>query len=548
MISKKSLSIALSMSFVAALLFAAGCKDTPKTDTTTTGSTESQEKGPKCADHNGDKDKCEKAKQGGKECKYDDATKKCSLPGGGGGGGGDTDCEKLDEKTCLKSDQCHYAAGKCSDATKTGCSAIQEETACDDKGSCEWAGGVCKDKVASSDVFTWTKAPLPADADPADVTQLVVSGDNNHLYAYNNKAGKTKGLYHSDDKGQTWTRVGPGGNGIVSGRPFTGKTVLNRDLDTTSLALTMKATQGGVVLYSGKLMIIMVGKDAKWGFNAHKSYDGKSNSGRYNIITSLKDENIKFVDVVNTHAGESVVFGQISPNTVFIADANGTVSATSAPKHFATKLIAGTPLAQTWIRAGNTHDGHLLLASANGVWEFPKANTDPATAAEFGKTDSDTPKLFPEADAAGVNWKTTNVDIRVIGSFDDDGTHHYFAGLADGLAHHKGAQVAPAHAALSFAGDEISHVNQDNGVIRLITSHGVKGVSVEGVPHTASDFKAGDLANNKHEMNADKTAISEVKAADNDDLVLLGDAKKSVVWVKTRGIWIREKSSGQPRP
>lgn len=513
--------------------------------------------GVSCAQFNNDQEGCKKAKEKGKQCVFDEDAKTCSLPPSDDD---QTECSKKKPDECKDSDQCTFdvADATCKDAEagiKGTCASLQRDAACTAKNGCEWDGDTCIEKQNPTDIFTWTKASLPAGAVNAEISQVVVSGDEAHLYAFSNKADGTAGLYHSSDDGATWLRVGKAADGVLKAMPSLGS-VLNPDeasLDTKANEPVIKATQTGVVVHSGKKLFILEGGDVKWGIDTATHYQAILNPR--NSTKDIKNQNIVFVDIITTQAGQTVVFGQESANTVFFKDAAGAVSKGSEPKRFKTLTTAGAGLDQVWLRAGNTHNNaHILLASAQGIWQFPVHHTNLINAGTYGKVGQDERVLFPEADAHGVNWKDNNVSFNVIGSFDNGGTHHYFAGLTHnagaitgGFAHFNGVQAAGQHAFLNFNDSTVFGVSR-NGPMRLITSAGLKGINNDGSANPARDYSFATLAANKAEMMGDASAVNEPEATDDARARLFGNTNKTIWWLLDKGIFVRIKSQGQSRP
>lgn len=99
---------------------------------------------------------------------------------------------------------------------------------------------------------------------------------------------------------------------------------------------------------------------------------------------------------------------------------------------------------QLWMRAGNTHNGDLLLASVvgavaglgTGIWHVPKANLPPANLAtpmpaDLGKVLQDTAVLFPVmAGTKGVVVLGNAQNYKLYGLYGDDGLTWYWIGKA----------------------------------------------------------------------------------------------------------------------
>lgn len=507
-----------------------------------------------CAQFNNDREGCKNAKEKGKQCVFNEGAKTCSLPLD------DIDedeCGKKSPDECKDSNQCTFDAdhNACTDA-EAGilgtCAAFQRDSACT-QNNCEWDGDACIKKQSPIDIFTWKKTSLPAGAVPAEITHVVVSTDEAHIYALSNKTDGSKGLYYSSDDGATWLRVGAEGNGILEGMPFEGNwsNPSKAILDTKVAEPVIKATQNGIVVHSGKKLFILERGTIKWGIDTDIHYEGRLRL--HNNTANIKNENISFVDVIDTHAGQTIVFGQESANTVFFKDATKATSKDSAPKLFKTRSTGDADLDQVWTRAGNTHNNaHMLLASAHGIWQFPLDHTNPKNAS-YGKVGQDERVLFPEADAHDINWKNNNVSYNVIGSFDNGGTHHYFAALTHngaitgGFAHFNGVQAAGQHALLNLNDSTVFGISR-NGAMRLITSNGLKGINEDGSLNPAQDYSFAPLTVDKSEMMEDESAVADPEATDDNRARLFGNTNKTIWWLLDKGIFIRTKSEGKPRP
>lgn len=405
-----------------------------------------------------------------------------------------------------------------------------------------------------STVYKWKKLALPGASDIQELGDFAVSGDNKHIYAYFSAFGNV-GLYYSGDNGNNWTKLA-----ILSGQPFRATQGASgepakAELDTGFGIDELKPTDNGAVVSQDKKIVILVGKEVNWALDAEKHYaTAPENADR---VKNLEDKNITFIDVVTTASGETVVFGQGQNDKVFFHSTVANFE--DAPQLFATKKTDGNALLVTWIVAGNTHDGNLLLGSEDGVWEFPQAHTnlDP-TNSNIGRAADNSARIFPEGkeawDKDGIN---KNVNIRVVGSFNDGGDQHYFAGMNQGslseqaakfgLAHHKGPQ-SNNHASLDFSEHRIFGLVNYVGKWLLRTDKGLKGVNVDGTPNQANDYKFDPLANDKNEMMEDGSAVV-LGSSDNENLgAIFGDDDKTWYLVFNEGLFRRTKESGTPRP
>lgn len=218
---------------------------------------------------------------------------------------------------------------------------------------------------------------------------------------------------------------------------------------------------------------------------------------------------------------------------------------------------------QHWIVAGTTYSGDLLLgsdtgkATGSGVWRIPAANLD-AASGNVGRVTQDAAVLFPENAGPNVHWvadgANENRKIGVAGSFDNNGTDHYFAGLTrnivapliKGLAHFNGPQGSQ-HADRSFVGISVFGLSSFNGIVRLNTDQGLLGVTKDGLAQPANNFSFQSLAQDKREMMEDGSAVSLTDADDKSLGNIFGDDDLSYYAVYGKGIFSRTKKQGKPR-
>lgn len=460
------------------------------------------------------------------------------------------ECVGKTTSACRRSDRCVFdnSTKICEPADPSirgTCAVLQLERTCLTK-NCHWDGEFCKEKVApkaaSSEIFIWTPVPPPAGLENAVVSQFALSNNEKHIYAYFVSPIR-QGLFYSATQGQTWTELG-----ILRGRPSKaargfGMLASPNEVswDTHSApSAQLLSTEEGVVLVDGTKIFILQGTQTVWALDTTKHYKRKIMN--YNHIAHLvKNEEIVFAKIVNTHDGETLVFGQKSPNTVFFKDAAGTVSRTSSPRHFLTRLPDQTPLDQYWIMAGNTFTGNLLLASTEGVWEFPKAHT--ALGPKRGLSSDDEGVLRPAISPAAEKWNSNNMAITTIGSFNDKGINHYFAGLdtvggkKGGLAHFKGVQALSDQAKLSFANTAVLGISTYDG-LRLVTSQGYKGIRPNGSADPRQDLNFAELANNEFEIMHDQSTLP-LKLYKNAPKIA-GNRTRLYIWFD-EGIFTREK-------
>lgn len=501
----------------------------------------------RCSIYDGKKALCNDATniKLGLRCEFDEATEKCVEKS-------QKACADLDAAACKASKRCTFDAQttpKCNDAAAgivNTCAAIQDDKACAKDSACEWENDACHDNQAATTVHTWKKIALPGTAAHGDITHFVVSGDNKHLYAFNNKA-RDRGLYHSDDDGKTWSRMGYAETGTLVGKPYvvTGANQpTEANVKTTEGIDAIKPTSVGAVVVNGgkKKLAIVVGDSVELAFDVDVH---NLNAAGFNKIASIKANPIHFFEIVQLNAGESVILGQKSAKHFAFHRVTGKFDFPPASKE--TKKTNNTDLNETWLAAGNSHDGTLLLASANGVWEFPLSASDVSTGNNAQVTD-DTPRIAPGDGAAWDTGATTpnnkNLNIQLVGSFADGANKHYFVGLgldganaAQGLAH----RDVGSPLALTFSGRTIFDLTKFNNKTYLVTDQGLKGVNVDGTPNTSGDLTLDSLATNKNEMMEDRTALP-FSTADNVALnMVYGDDNKAFYWVKGHGIFLRIK-------
>jgi hypothetical protein len=225
---------------------------------------------------------------------------------------------------------------------------------------------------------------------------------------------------------------------------------------------------------------------------------------------------------------------------------------------------AGTDeLDVVFLAAGNSAiANNLLLGSEQGVFEIPYWNTNAFSETppvNLGRLDNtkNQPVIKPEE---GKAWDTGNIDIRVVGSFDNGGTAHYFAGLGanGGLAHHNGpmSDEEGDSAELDFSGDTILAVKPyNNGHVLVTQGLGILGVKTDGKPDRDNDIKLSEFAQDKREMmEGSKEQLDFKKAGGTTfsddqwvrDIFVYGD--DIILWIEGNGIYLRTKTTGEPRP
>ncbi|MCA9508830.1 MAG: hypothetical protein KC505_10460, partial [Myxococcales bacterium] len=506
-----------------------------------------------CSEFDNDQKNCENFQEQGKQCEFNVLTKKCYIPQIT-----DKSCRDTEENACRDSFWCTYDVdnGDCNDAQdaiKGKCRVLQRASVCT-ANNCEWDGQDCTEKRSTKDIHIWKKLNLPALSNIKAITQVALSKNGMHIYAFNKSNDAEQGLYHSSDDGETWQRVGDKASGIVKALPFSNGVINNPSeavLNTTMIEPAIKVTQSGALLLSGQKIILLEGTSATWGIDT--TLHNQSTWYYNNQTENIKNESIKFVDVVNTQTGETIVFGQESPNSVFLKNITET-SLNGMPKLFKTRNTGGGDLNQLWLRAGNTYnDNFLLLASAQGLWQFPKSHTNPTDPEKFGIVDQDARVLFPEEAGANINWRAHNIDYNFIGSLNNNGVHHYFAGLnyvagskAGGFAHFNGKQTSGQHAHLNFVDVSVLDISFVE-VTRLTTSDGLLAIHSDGVKDPANDFSFVNLPYNTSEMKQDRSAMDELKPDDDTKTQVFGNNNKSFWWIHDKGIFIRSKSHGKPR-
>ncbi len=564
------------------LLAFIGCKNGP----------EQVAKVDNCDEYSSNERNCNLASQKDDTKCYFSNNKCVAVPAPAGASG---TCASLssNQASCEMRFDCKFANNSCT-ATAADCTNVKNQTSCDNTygAFCLWntTASTCEKTTATAGaIYNWKKITLPAGT-MDELTNFVVSKDNQHAYAYTTDAvaGVAPGLYHSADKGVTWNRFESAANaddGIVRGK--VDPAAANCDYDSTAGApIDLKPTQHGAVLIDDNStgVWILEGATVKWAIKNGVNEDG-TGTGAPTELADFAAQDIKFIDVVDINGVETITFAQADDAAteymLWLKPTNNLQynGLDHQPLRVQIKNAAGFALTrkQQWMRAGNTYDGDLLLASVigdqtnkgTGIWEIAKANlpaadgTSPGTIGQLADNDR---RLFPENGQpwAGDNG-ASNLDIQVIGSFANGADHEYFAGIKigganhqkGGLAHHKGTQTG-AHASLEtirFTKSSVLSINRYGSKTVVITDNGIYGVGVNGEYNKADNINISAFAASKQDM-MEATSDAVPFNPSHDDLLvnIFGDDDLSWYWLDSAGtnaetgIYLREKGTGQLRP
>lgn len=419
-----------------------------------------------------------------------------------------------------------------------------------------------KEEAPDTDIYIWTKIPLPINADAHEISHFVASNNKKNLYLILRSTDTEKnGIYFSEDLGKNWMKFGFKENTILRAKPSKALKGFGAIGNPTELRWNSKvdecemllATEDGTVIVDKNKILIIKDDAVVWGIDTALHYRrGQFSRDPYNHVDDIaKNEKIIFAKVLPTIFGSTLVFGLESPNMVFLKDAAGALSRTSAPRRLLTKLAPDKDLNEVWLMAGTTFSGDLLLASENGVWEFPNKGISAWNEQLMALSPDERGVLAPVNNGSDIHWTNTNNKIKLIGSFNDNGINHYFVGLealgnenTGGLAHFKGVQPEGLPAPLSFQTMSIYDQNI-NGGLRFLTDRGLKGVSPKGMPDKNADISFARIAREKQEMTTDKDAV-DFSSLDGKKFMLFGDEQRSLFWLST-GIFVREKTRGKIR-
>jgi|GEM_PF-2941051 len=566
------------------LLAFIGCKNGP----------EQVAKVDNCDEYSSNERDCNLASQKDDTKCYFSNNKCVAVPAPAGASG---TCASLssDQASCEMRFDCKFANNSCT-ATAADCTNVKNQTSCDNTygAFCLWntTASTCEKTTATAGaIYNWKKIAPPAGT-MAELTNFVVSKDNQHAYAYTTDAaaGVAPGLYHSADKGATWTRFGgaAAGDGTVRGK-VDPAAATNCDYNSTAGApRDLKPTQNGAVLIdNGSTGVwILEGANVKWAIKNGVNDTTTAAAGTTQVAT-FANKNIKFIDVVDINGVETIAFAQeddASTQYMLWLKPTNNLQYTALDHHplrvKIEKAAAGGPLAgaQQWMRAGNTYDGDLLLASVignqtnagTGIWEIAKTNlpqADGTLPGTIGQLANDDRRLFPENAQAWAGTATkSNLDIQVIGSFNNNGDHEYFAGMKraaaahnkGGLAHYTGPQIGYNAKLDMFDGRtkmSVFSINNFNGKTCVVTDLGIFGVGINGKANRAGNYHISAFAFSKQDMMEGTSDAVPFNPSHNTLLVnIFGDDDLSWYWVDRNGtnpetgIYRREKGTGQLRP
>lgn len=564
------------------LLAFIGCKNGP----------EQVAKVDNCDEYSSNERDCNLASQKDDTKCYFSNNKCVAVPAPAGASG---TCASLssDQASCEMRFDCKFANNSCT-ATAADCTNVKNQTSCDNTygAFCLWntTASTCEKTTATAGaIYNWKKITLPAGT-MNELTNFVVSKDNQHAYAYTTDAagGGAKGLYHSADKGATWTRFGgaAAGDGTVRGK--VAPTANDCDYDSTAGApIDLKPTQHGAVLIDDNStgVWILEGATVKWAIQNGVNDNGTA-TGAPTEVANFAAKDIKFIDVVDINGVETIAFAQkddAATEYMLWLKPTTNLQYTALNHHplrveILTNAGANLTDTQQWMRAGNTYDGNLLLASVignqtnkgTGIWEITKANlpaADGTSPATIGQLADDNARLFPENGKAWAGNPTkSNLNIQVIGSFANGADHEYFAGINSGvlahqkggLAHYTGSQFGHSAGLDMFDGwskMSVFSINNFNGKTRVVTNLGIFGVGIDGKANKAGDYHISAFASSKQDMMEGTSDAVPFNPSHNTLLVnIFGDDDLSWYWVDRKGtnpetgIYLREKGTGQLRP
>lgn len=462
-------------------------------------------------------------------------------------------CSGIQIHSCQTNDRCNWVGDKCEPAEQSvrgTCKAIKQPYYCKGHKSsktgeqCVWNSSTTTcEALVEQEIYVWKELTLPGKS-KSNVKQLVVSKDKKNFYAYNDLTGE-KGLYYSTN-GENWTNLGQISAKVRNTAGIAGT------YDSRILApLELIPTSKGAVVASKDGVFILEGREAKWGIDRRVNSLAGSDP-----LADFWYQEIAFADVVLFNGIENVVFGQIDDSTtndkIWAHKTEGDFN--NEPKRIRIVKKNGTDFAQRkhWVRAGNTFDGDLLLAArtppwlkTTGIWRISKVDI------QSGRVAFDDPVLYPSPSGnwnnGTLNADDRNLNIKVIGSFDNGGVSEYFAGMdhdgwksAKGLAHYKGEQ-GNAEAVLDFANDPVRGINLFNNILR-VRSYSLLGVNVDGTPNLKNNYSLPSYSDLK-EMTVDRKKIDIfIGSPDN----IFGDDDLSFLYQQGKYLYSRTKTKGLP--